>query len=513
MDNDSKIIAKGAMFVFAGIVISKPITYLWRIYIARYIGHDAYGIFSIALALLGLINVFAILGFSSGLFRYTSFYFARKKYADAKGVLITVFSINSVSCLFFSCLLVFFAPYFAENFFHNINTTGPVYVVAFILPFFVFSNHFLALLTVKLRADYNALIKNVLEGIIKIFATIALVWLGYSAIAAILGYFIAIFGTFVLSAYFLFFKTDYGIILKSKAKYHSRNLVNYSIPLMITGFVSGFLTYTDTIMLSYFKGVSQTGIYNAALPTAQLIAIASCFSVLFFPLFVENYSKKNYKEMNKLYITTVKWIFLIALPMVFVIMFFPGVILNFLWGAEYVGGTVALTILAIGYFVSNVCAPTGGVLKAIEKQNIVLMVTICGSILNVILNYSLIPVFGMAGAAGATATSIVFIYSAYLFFVHKYTGFFPFNVNLLKGFFATLIAFAFTYFAVKLIFPVTPLFALVPALGIYSIMYFFIMVKFKVIDKDDLKLLRALGKKSGLDLSFLERIVMRMCRI
>ena len=46
-----------------------------------------------------------------------------------------------------------------------------------------------------------------------------------------------------------------------------------------------------------------------------------------------------------------------------------------------------------------------------SKKNIMAMVTIfLGALLNVILNYYLIPVYGLNGAAGATAISYIFIF-------------------------------------------------------------------------------------------------------
>ena len=298
MDENTKTIAKGAIFVFFGIIISKLLTYIWRVLIARYIGSDAYGIFSLAFALIGIGGVFAILGFGDGLFRYTSFYLAKKKYNDAKGVMLFVFSINTVSILITSACLIFFSKSIALYFFHDAFLIWPVYIVAAILPFYVYSIHFLTLLTVKLRVDYHAFIKNIAEGIIKIFITLLFIYLGYTTLAPLLGYFVAMIGVFLMSAYFLFFRTDYGVIIKEKAKYHSNELIAYSVPLMFTGVVSIFISYTDTLMIGYFKGVVQTGIYNASLPTAQIISIASCFSVLFYPLFVENYSKKKSREMK-----------------------------------------------------------------------------------------------------------------------------------------------------------------------------------------------------------------------
>ncbi len=514
MNEDKKTMAKGAMFVFAGIIISKPLTYLWRIFIARYIGQEAYGIFSIALALLGFATVFSVMGFSDGLIRYTSFYQAKQKYADVKGILISVFSVNLISTSLISGLLIVFAPFFAKNFFHNSNVVGPIYIVAVSLPFFVFGNHFLNLLKTQMRIDYIALIQSIIESIVKIIATIVFFYIGYIVLAPILGYLIALFGTFILAGYFLFFKTRYGRIFKEKAKYHWKELFYYSLPLMFVGFLASFIMYTDTLMLGYFTDNVQTGIYNAALPTASMLSIMlTAFSSLFFPLFVEKYSKKQYTHMNMLYTLIVKWIYLSVLPLLFVFIFFSDIILNVLFGPAYVGGAKALSILAIGFFIYNVTGPTHEVLMTLKKQNLIFMIMASGSILNIMLNYLLIPIYGMNGAGTATSVSLIYINIFSLFFAYRYLKIFPFTFNQLKGFITTALAFITTYLIVKMIFPVTPLFILIPALITYMIIYFLIMVKLKIIDKEDLKLLKALEEKTGIKLNFLEKLVRKICNI
>ncbi|MCK5177635.1 MAG: flippase, partial [Candidatus Aenigmarchaeota archaeon] len=472
MNEDKKTIAKGAMFVLGGIVISKIITYLWRIFIARYIGQEAYGIFSIALALLGIATIFSVLGFSDGLLRFTSFYRARKKYNEAKGVLISVFSINFISTLSLSFLLVFFAPSFAKYFFHNSNITGPVYIVALALPFFVFGNHFLTLLKSQMRVDYIALTQSIIEGFVKIIGTVVFFYIGYIALAPILGYFIALVGTFFLSMYFLFFKTDYAVILKEKAVYHWRELIIYSLPLMFVFFIASFLTYTDTMMLGYFTDNSITGIYNAALPTANLLSITMiAFSSLFFPLFIEKYSKKQYKEMNLLFKLIVKWIYLSMLPIFYILMFFPEAILIFFFGPQYAQGSIALRILAVGYFIYCITGPTHEVLMTLKKQNLILTIMFSGSMINLILNYLLIPVYGISGAATATSFSLIYINLLSIYYVRKYLKIFPLDINQLNGFFATLFAFIIIYFIVNIIFPTTPLYVLILSLTGYIIIY------------------------------------------
>ena len=74
---------------------------------------------------------------------------------------------------------------------------------------------------------------------------------------------------------------------KFKAK-----ILSYSLPLMLSGILISITTWTDTLMIGHFRQASEVGIYNAALPTAQLIyMIPYVFMVLFLPVLTELYAK------------------------------------------------------------------------------------------------------------------------------------------------------------------------------------------------------------------------------
>ena len=67
----------------------------------------------------------------------------------------------------------------------------------------------------------------------------------------------------------------------------------------------------------------------------------------------------------------------------------------------------ALLILLVGQFFNTLSGPVGVYMNMTGKQNKLQLVLIFGFITNLILNWFLIPEYGMIGAASATAISVI----------------------------------------------------------------------------------------------------------
>ena len=67
IDRSLKVIVNASFIILLTTFISKILTYLYRIVIARFYGAEIYGVYSISLMFLGWISVFAGLGFARGI--------------------------------------------------------------------------------------------------------------------------------------------------------------------------------------------------------------------------------------------------------------------------------------------------------------------------------------------------------------------------------------------------------------------------------------------------------------
>ena len=109
------------------------------------------------------------------------------------------------------------------------------------------------------------------------------------------------------------------------------------------------------------------------------------------PIITELYSKRKFNDIKVLSITTSKWIFFVNLPLFFIILLFSKRILNVAFGSEYVAGYGALLILIFGYLFHSLTHPYTSVLGVIKKTNLILYIMIVAALINVLLNYILIP--------------------------------------------------------------------------------------------------------------------------
>lgn len=73
--------------------------------------------------------------------------------------------------------------------------------------------------------------------------------------------------------------------------------------------------------------------------------------------------------------------------------------------------------------ISAFSGPAGNILQMTGRQVIFMNVLFVGAVINVVLNYFLIPLYGIEGAAFASMTSVIFWNLTMVYFVKKEFGF------------------------------------------------------------------------------------------
>ena len=130
-------------------------------------------------------------------------------------------------------------------------------------------------------------------------------------------------------------------------------MLSFSLPLVLSGFMGTIIMWTDTTMLGFFKNAVVVGIYNAAIPTAQILMVfPSALSALFLPVITELYSKGEEKELRTVYKVIAKWMFYLNFPVFLLLVIFSRQVLNITFGKEYITGYIALILLGGAYLTS-----------------------------------------------------------------------------------------------------------------------------------------------------------------
>jgi O-antigen/teichoic acid export membrane protein len=96
----------------------------------------------------------------------------------------------------------------------------------------------------------------------------------------------------------------------------------------------------------------------------------------------------------------------LSIPTLLILAIFSSFFLG-IFGEQYIVAKKALLILLLGQLFNSLCGPVAIYMNMTGKQNKLHQILIFGFVTNLVLNWFLIPLYGMEGAASATALSMI----------------------------------------------------------------------------------------------------------
>ena len=257
--NSLHIIARGAGIVFLGMIIGKIIGYFYVMLIAR-LGTEQYGLLNLGFAVVALLSTIALLGFDYGIFRYIPFYSARKDKSRIKGALFSAIYISFPPSILFAILLFIFSTQVATIFFHNILLAPLLRVFCFMIPLIVLGTIFLTSFRAFKRVEYEVAFKEIVEKALRLGLAFIFIFLGLSLSWIAFSYVASAFVIMIISFYILN-KKIFKLFDKIKPIFYKKELLAYSLPLMLSGIMVFTIAWADTLMLGYFKTSSDIFLY------------------------------------------------------------------------------------------------------------------------------------------------------------------------------------------------------------------------------------------------------------
>jgi len=237
--------------------------------------------------------------------------------------------------------------------------------------------------------------------------------------------------------------------------------------------------------------------------------ISSSFGSIFMPIITELYSQHRTKELKETNATVTKWIFLTVLPLVLLMIMFSERVLRILYGLDYIAGASALSILAFAYLIISVFRPTNQIISTIGRTRLIMVNTTVGAVFDVILNFYLIPVYGINGAAVATAISIIIVNALGFAEVYMIKHIHPLKLNYFKIFFSAIVSALVVYVATKTFFGTPTIYILIIMFILYMIVYFVLLLISKTFEQEDVVIMKAMEEKSGIRSEWVRNVIGR----
>ncbi|MEX0732970.1 MAG: flippase [Aquisalimonadaceae bacterium] len=196
------------------------------------------------------------------------------------------------------------------------------------------------------------------------------------------------------------------------------------IPLSLLAGMQAINGQIDIVMLGIMTTTKEeVGVYRVVVQGATLVTFGlAAANMVVAPHFARLYRAGDRENLQALVTTSSRWILALALPVGLTLIFFGQFLLMILFGREYLSGYLALSILCTGQLANAACGSVGYLLAMTGYENDALMGRVIAISINVALNVALIPLFGIYGAATATAISLIILNVYMCFCVNSRMG-------------------------------------------------------------------------------------------
>jgi stage V sporulation protein B len=396
---------RGVAAIFIMNFIAYVLAYLSRLVLARNLGPADYGLFYSVFTLVLFFLFFRNLGLNKAMVKYISEFRISKDNDSIKTTIYSSTFFQIISSVAFGVIFFIISEWLALSYFKN-ATAAPMLQILIIYTLF-------SIVFILLKSFFSAFQRfgiystiDVSKNLIILVALLIFFRFGLDVFAPVFAY--VIVGPLLFILYLPFVLRTFPIFKYQISNFAglSKKLFVFGIPVLFTGIGAKVIGYIDTIILTHFRSISEVGVYNVVLPTAMmLLFFGSAVASVVFPVFAELWAKNDRKRLNEGVATLQKYLFLIIIPLVFGIFGFSDLIIEILFGDNFIGGAMALQILVIGVLFFTVSVVNHNVISAVGFPQSVTKIIFAAALLNVVANIILIPPFGIEGAAVATTAS------------------------------------------------------------------------------------------------------------
>ena len=407
--NLAQKIAKESTITFSGMIYGNINRYLYTLLLARWVGSEFLGIYSLANSVRLISEVFGKMGMEIGVMRFVSLLnpdIEKKKIQRLIGSAVKM--TMAISVVIMAGLLV------SSGFIVTHILKEPP-LLKIVLMVFAIAIPFNAITLVVAfatqgfkRLKYKIFITQFLNPTILLVVMIISFWFISVEVALMAPMLVSSIIGFIVM--FAVLKKLTGVknqqLLKAP---FDRELLVFSYPLMFVTILLTLMHWMDILMLGAFTNASTVGLYHPAARTAGLLqALLTSFLSIYSPMIAQFHAESDQKNMSGSYKLVSRWLLTFSIPVALIFLVYPKKVM-LLFGAEYLPSANVLIVLTAATFIHAILGAAQSTLSMTGHTRLLLWNAIGAFIINIILNIILIPNYGMIGAAWATLISLFVI--------------------------------------------------------------------------------------------------------
>lgn len=379
-----RIIINNAFWRSASIIINKLVRLFVVFFVAKSLGPSGFGYYNYVLALVSVFFVFSDWGVNILMARDI-----HQREEDKKSVVNSALAAKLV-LIFLPFLIGLAYLVFFQNAKHLLLGLIVMGMLCFNAVKEVFNNYFIAI-----QESFYEFVVYIVEDLILVFLIFYTIFVSSSVVGFALWYLAASIVAFFIGLVLV--NSKIGISLSSVKVEEIKRVFKDGLPLSLFGVLGYIFFSTDQLFVAHYFGYVEVGYYAFA---AKLILtfsiISSLLNSVLFPYIARNFSDKQ--KIKSLLCKVVPIYAGLGLAIILFINLFSGFIVLRFFGEQYMPSINLLNLFSwILIFVFSVSI-LDYVLIAYNQQKNDFILTLCAAVINLVLNFVLVPSYGSAGA-------------------------------------------------------------------------------------------------------------------
>lgn len=394
-----------------------------------------------------LISVFVPMGIGNATIKYFPLFRNEEKRHHGYFGFMLIFPV-------IGSIIAFIALYLTKDFiFSQYIRESPLFIEFFGYVFpLIFCLSLISVFSVYCNSNYKSTIPNYLNDIVVRLLTIGVVSVYYLHWINLHQFIAAFVGIYVLQSIglmiyiFSFDKPGWRIDWEFLRHQKFRQIINYSMLLWFAGVASIGLKYFDSLIIGKYMPLSFVGIYAVAAFIPSIIeAPLNAFDKIASARIAFAWKEGKMDEIQTIYRKSSIYLFIFGGLLFLNVNLNIHDLLTFLPAGYEAGGSVVL-ILSLATLYNMATGLNGPVLFMSERYRTGAVFLVILALIALPLQLIFIPMFGVNGAALATALASIFYNSLLYIYVYKHFKLQPFSKANLQVTFIIAILFLIGWF-------------------------------------------------------------------
>ena len=408
---------------------------------SRWFTVDQFSLTRVLLDIAVISIQFSHLGSFRSIVRFFPFF---NKGGKTNGLLLLSLSLPFVGFLLLSACFLIFKDFFISHFAEESSLFESYYWGIIPLTFFLlYNNIFEVYLQAHSQTVFASFLKTVL---VRVLTTVALI-LFYFKVLSFHGFMIFFVFSYFLNIvlFVLHLKRKNLLDIKVNPQFFRKRVLriytNFSIYSILSNISATLVNKIDAIMVVAFLSLSAGGVYSLAAYLSILLYIpAQQVSRIAFPIISNAWSKRKMGEIEEIYKKSSLNQLLLG-GLVFILVW--ASIDNFysLQKEEYSAGKYVFFFLSMAQLINMAFGVNGQIINVSKYYRFDTFTSLLLAVVAVATNILLIPIFGIIGAAMATAICVLLFNLGRGIYLYSKLKIQPFTLDTVKAVVVLLIAF------------------------------------------------------------------------